>query len=58
LAHQIGPVAICDRIQRHRRHAELTIASKQLPISAERIEGAILLIRGEKVLLDKDLALL
>jgi len=36
----------------------LTIASKQLPISAERIEGAILLIRGEKVLLDKDLALL
>jgi hypothetical protein len=34
------------------------MVSKQLPIPAERIEGAILLIRGEKVLLDKDLALL
>jgi len=34
------------------------MSSKQLPIPAERIEGAILLIRGEKVLLDKDLALL
>jgi len=32
------------------------MSSKQLPIPAERIEGAILLIRGEKVLLDKDLA--
>jgi hypothetical protein len=32
--------------------------SKQLPIPAGQIESAILLIRGEKVLLDKDLALL
>jgi len=34
------------------------MTSKQLPIPVERIESAILLIRGEKVLLDKDLALL
>jgi hypothetical protein len=34
------------------------MASKQLSIPSERIERAILLIRGEKVLLDKDLALL
>ncbi len=34
------------------------MASKQLPIPVERIEKAILLIRGEKVLLDKDLAVL
>jgi hypothetical protein len=32
------------------------MASKQLPIPAERIEGAILLIRGCKVMLDADLA--
>jgi hypothetical protein len=32
--------------------------SNQLPIPVERIESAILLIRGEKVLLDKDLAFL
>jgi hypothetical protein len=35
---------------------ELTMASKQLPIPAERIEKAILLIRGQKVMLDRDLA--
>ena len=34
------------------------MASKDLPIPVERIEKAILLIRREKVLLDKDLALL
>jgi len=34
------------------------MASKEMPIPAERIESAILVIRGEKVLLDKDLALL
>jgi hypothetical protein len=34
------------------------MTSKQLPLPSERIESAILLIRGEKVLLDKDLALL
>jgi hypothetical protein len=32
------------------------MASKQLPIPVERIEKAILLIRGQKVMLDKDLA--
>jgi hypothetical protein len=32
------------------------MASKQLPIPAERIEKAILLIRGQKVMLDRDLA--
>ncbi len=31
---------------------------RSLPIPAERIEKAILLIRGQKVILDKDLALL
>ena len=34
------------------------MASKQLPIPAERIERAILLVRGQKVMLDRDLALL
>jgi hypothetical protein len=34
------------------------MASKQLPIPAERIENAILLVRGQKVMLDKDLAVL
>jgi hypothetical protein len=34
------------------------MTSKNLPVPAERIEKAILLIRGEKVLLDKDLAAL
>jgi hypothetical protein len=34
------------------------MTSKKLPIPVERIESAILLIRGEKVLLDKNLALL
>jgi ORF6N domain len=34
------------------------MASKDLPVPVERIEKAILIIRGEKVLLDKDLALL
>jgi hypothetical protein len=34
------------------------MASKQLPISVERIEKAILLVRGQKVILDKDLAVL
>ena len=34
------------------------MASKQLPIPAERIEKAILLVRGQKVMLDKDLAVL
>ena len=37
---------------------ELTMASKQLPIPVERIEKAILLVRGQKVLLDRDLAVL
>jgi hypothetical protein len=32
------------------------MASKQLPIPAERIEKAILLVRGQKVMLDRDLA--
>jgi ORF6N domain len=35
---------------------ELTMAPKQLPISVERIEKAIFLIRGHKVMLDADLA--
>jgi hypothetical protein len=35
---------------------ELTMASKQLPIRVDRIEKAILLIRGQKVMLDRDLA--
>ena len=34
------------------------MASKQLPIPVERIEKAILLVRGQKVLLDRDLAVL
>ena len=34
------------------------MASKDLPIPVERIERAILLIRGQKVLLDRDLAVL
>jgi hypothetical protein len=37
---------------------ELTTPSKQLPIPAERIEKAILLARGQKVMLDRDLAVL
>jgi hypothetical protein len=32
------------------------MTSKQLPIPAERIEKAIFLIRGHKVMLDADLA--
>ena len=32
------------------------MTSKQLPIPVERIEKAILLIRGQKVMLDRDLA--
>jgi hypothetical protein len=32
------------------------MASKELPIPVERIEQAILLIRGEKVILDRTLA--
>jgi hypothetical protein len=32
------------------------MTSKQLPIPAERIEKAILLVRGQKVMLDRDLA--
>jgi hypothetical protein len=32
------------------------MASKQLPIPVERIEKAILLVRGQKVILDRDLA--
>ena len=32
------------------------MASKQLPIPVERIEKAILLVRGHKVILDMDLA--
>jgi hypothetical protein len=32
------------------------MASKQLPIPVERIEKAILLVRGQKVMLDRDLA--
>jgi hypothetical protein len=37
---------------------ELTMSSKQLPIPAERIEKAILPVRGQKVMLDRDLAVL
>ena len=51
-------VAICDRILGNGIRAELTMASKDLPVPVERIEKALLIIRGEKVLLDKDLALL
>jgi len=32
------------------------VASKQMQIPAERIEKAILLVRGQKVMLDRDLA--
>ena len=34
------------------------MTSKELPIPVERIEKAILLVRGQKVMLDKDLAVL
>lgn len=34
------------------------MASKQLSIAVERIEKAILLVRGQKVMLDRDLAVL
>jgi hypothetical protein len=34
------------------------MTSKRLPIPAERIEKAILLVRGQKVMLDRDLAVL
>jgi hypothetical protein len=34
------------------------MASKQLPIPVERIEKAILLLRRQKVILDRDLAVL
>ena len=34
------------------------MTSKQLPVSVERIERAILLLRGQKVILDSDLAAL
>jgi hypothetical protein len=37
---------------------ELTMPSKTLPIPVERIEKAILLVRGHKVMLDRDLAAL
>jgi hypothetical protein len=40
------------------RHVKLTMASKELPIPVERIEKAILLIRGQKVMLDRELAVL
>lgn len=53
---QIGVLPICDHNQRQRRHVELSMTSKQLPIPVERIEKAILLIRGEKVILDRTLA--
>jgi hypothetical protein len=34
------------------------MASKQSPIPVERIQQAILLVRGQKVMLDRDLAVL
>jgi hypothetical protein len=34
------------------------MTSKELPISVERIEKAILLVRGQKIMLDRDLAVL
>ena len=34
------------------------MTSKELPIPVERIEKAILLVRGQKVMLDRDLAVL
>jgi len=37
---------------------ELSMPSKTLPIPVERIEKVILLVRGQKVMLDKDLAVL
>jgi hypothetical protein len=49
-------VANCDHILEKLRNVELTMASKEMPIPVERIEKAILLIRGQKVMLDKDLA--
>ena len=56
MASQIGPVAICDGIQTDHRNVELCMTSRQLPIPVERIEKAILLVRGQKVMLDRDLA--
>ena len=39
----------------HQRHAKQTMTSKQVPIPVERIERTILLLRGQKVILDADL---
>jgi hypothetical protein len=56
LASQIGPPEICYFIWVNRKQLELPMASKELPIPVERIEQAILLIRGAKVILDRTLA--
>ena len=55
---QIGVLPIYHHNQRQCKHVELNMPSKQLPIPVERIEKAILLIRGQKVMLDSDLAAL
>ena len=53
---KLGALPIYDHNPRQRKHVELSMASKQLPIPSDRIEKAILLIRGQKVILDRDLA--
>jgi len=56
LASQIGPPEICYFIWVNRKQLEVPVASTELPIPVERIEQAMLLIRGEKVILDRTLA--
>jgi hypothetical protein len=46
----------CSEIRTDRRNVQLCMTFKQLPIPVERIEKAILLVRGQKVMLDRDLA--
>jgi hypothetical protein len=45
-------------IRTDRRNVQLCMTFKQLPIPVERIERAILLVRGQRVMLDRDLATL
>ncbi len=56
MASQVGPVAISGFFKRNPLQTELDMPSKTLPIPVERIEKAILLVRGHKVMLDRDLA--
>ncbi len=51
-------VSNCNEIRTGRRNVELCMTSRPLPIPVERIEKAILLVRGQKVMLDRDLAVL